>query len=258
MDRRAGVLALVTVLLVVAVGAIVAPHAGPRPSATPDVAEPAASIPPRATTEELYAGFDVPTTTGLSFGDTVLLTTETAGTVVLPSGRLVASDAMIIDGSPFTTEVEPGRYPVSLLFADFENGDRRVAAAMVHLAPIDPVRWELALVEGQDPAVLGPDEIFGYGVDSGTGAFTSPEAVDVLADEDRYQAYSDAIFAAMFPDDQTIVLNTETEVDPASGANVVAFASGFGDGSYPTFVGFDADDEPVVVLTDFGVLDAGG
>jgi hypothetical protein len=256
---RVAVLLGAGLVLAIAVGGVVAPFVG-RPPATPvvDTAEPEASIPPRATIEELYAGFDVPTTAGTSFGETVLLSAEPAGEVVLPSGRLVASDAMIVDGLPFTTTVEPGRYPVSILLADLDGPDERVAAAMVHLAPADPVRWELALVEGQDPSVLGPDEVFGYGVDSGSGAFTSPEAVEWLADPDRYEAYSDAVFAEMFPEDGSIVLVAETEVDPDSGANVVAFASGFGDGSYPTFVGYDVDDEPVVVVTDFGVLDAAG
>jgi hypothetical protein len=35
-----------------------------------------------------------------------------------------------------------------------------------------------------------------------------------------------------------------------------AFASGFGDGAYPSYAGFDGDGQVVVVLTDFGILDA--
>ena len=51
-------------------------------------------------------------------------------------------------------------------------------------------------------------------------------------------------------------LTATVEVDGASGANVVAFASGFGDGSYPTYAGFDGGGTVLVVLTDFGILDA--
>ncbi len=45
-------------------------------------------------------------------------------------------------------------------------------------------------------------------------------------------------------------------VDDSTHANVVAFASGFGDGAYPSYAGFDRDGRIVAVLTDFGILDA--
>jgi len=51
-------------------------------------------------------------------------------------------------------------------------------------------------------------------------------------------------------------LTASVEVDPTTHANVVAFASGFGDGTYPSYAGFDRDGRVVVVLTDFGILDA--
>lgn len=79
-----------------------------------------------------------------------------------------------------------------------------------------------------------------------------------LRDLAAYEPYSAALMAAMMPSGQTFPLTAEVEVDPASGANVVAFSSGFGDGAYPTFVGLGSDGQPAVVITDFGVLDAPG
>lgn len=186
----------------------------------------------------------------------VSVSVDDAGTLFLPSDALVASDAFILDAPPFTLDVPAGRHPVSVLRSDFEDGDRRIAAAMIRFAPDEPVRWELAVVPGQDPSVLGPDELFGYGVDSGTGAYTSPEAVARLKDEARYTAYSDALLAAMPGKSLADPITASVMVDDTMGTNVVAFASGFGDGSYPSYVGFDGDGQVVVVLTDFGVLDA--
>jgi len=259
MRARTVVLAMASLLMIVAIGILVAPHVGePRAEPSSDAAPgPQGSAPPPATPEELYAAISGGVADGVSFGDPVALSVAAAPDVVLPSGRLVASDAMIVDARPFTTEFQPGRHPVTLLEAAFESGDRRVAAAMVRVGAGEPSRWELALVDGQDPAALGPDEFFGYGVDSGTGSFMSPEAVEVLADEARYEAYSDAVFDGMFPAPDVYERVVAVDVDPASGANVVAIASGFGDGSYPTWVGFDADGRPVAFLTDFGILDAG-
>jgi hypothetical protein len=44
--------------------------------------------------------------------------------------------------------------------------------------------------------------------------------------------------------------------DPATGANVVLVAAGWGDGSYPTFIGRDADGAVVRFVTDFLVTPA--
>jgi len=253
-DRRATLLTVVGALVVLATVALVAMPRAPRPAPRP--AQPEASPPPRMAVEDLYAAF-ASSTTGTSLNTAVRTTVDDAGELVLPSGRLVGSDAFVIfDAVPFTTAVPPGRHPVSVLRADFADGDRRIAAAMVRFGPNDPVRWEPALIAGQDPATLGPDEFFGYGVDAGTGAFTSPEATAPLRDEATYDAYSKAVMAAMFPGGQQFRLTAQVEVDRGSGANVVAFASGFGDGAYPTFVGIDRDGRPAVVLTDFGILDA--
>ncbi len=207
--------------------------------------------------EELYVAIRTPGT-GTSFGEPVTLAVEAAGDVVLLSGRLVASDAFIIDVGPFTESLPPGRHRVSVLRIDFESGDRRLAAAMVRVATGDPVRWEPALLAGQDPASLGADEFFGYGVDSGTGSFTSPEAVERLRDARAYEQYSAAVTAGMFPSEGTFLLTVQVLVDRATGANVVALASGFGDGVYPTYIGLDGDGQPLVVLTDFGILDSAG
>jgi hypothetical protein len=209
--------------------------------------------------EDLYAALATSGSTGTSYGEAVTLASVPAGMVTLPSGRIIAVDALVIHGAePLTTAVSPGAHPVTLLTADFASGDHRVAAAVLRVAEGEPVDWEIAVVPGQDPATLGPDEIFGYGVDAGTGAFTSPEAIAALDDEAAYQRYSDAVFATMFPDDQTIVDQADVVVDAATGADVVAFSSGFGDGVYATYVGRAADGQPVVLLTDFAVLDAPG
>lgn len=236
--------ALATVLLAVL----------PRPPRR-SVAEDNAPSPPPMTPAEVYRMFIDPSP-ARSFDQPVTLSVDEAGMLVLPSGRLVASDAFILDASPFTLDVPAGRHAVSILRSDFADGDRRIAAAMVRFAIGDPVRWELAVVPGQDRAVLGPDEIIGYGVDSGTGAFTGPEVVAELKDETRYATFSDALLTAMSgtaaPDPQTATI----VVDRTSQANVVAFASGFGDGTYASYGGFDRDGHVTVVLTDFGILDA--
>ena len=253
MDARRTILLGVAIALVFAAAVMVVL---PRPSRRSIAGTPTArSARRRMAARDVYATFSDPGP-ARSSQRPVRLTVQPAGDVVLRSGHLVASDAFIMDDEPFTLDEPAGRYPVSVLQAGFADGERRVAAALVRFADGDPVRWDLAHVAGQDPAALGASEIVGYSVDSGTGAFSSPEVVAQLKDDASYAAYGKALLAAMPGKTVTDPLTAAIEVDAASGANVVAFASGFGDGAYPSYVGVDGNGAPAVVLTDFGILDA--
>jgi len=226
---------------------------GSRPSIpSPDAM---ASLPPALTTEEVYAAF-AEGGAARSAGERTVLSTVRAGDLLLPTGRLVANDVFFLDREPFTRRLPVGRHPV-LLLASASAADviPRVAAALIRVGPGDPVSWELALVPGQDPAALQPGEFFGYGVDSGTGSFASAEAAAAVTGGD-FDAYSDQIHHGMYPSEDVVDWNilVELVVDPATGANVIAFSSGFGDGAYPSWFGLDARGEPVVLLTDFGIL----
>ncbi len=254
MDARRSVLLLVAIAVVLAT-ALLAALTRPKSLALADRPAPTSPSPPRMTPADLYAMFIDPSS-ARSFEMPVTLAVEDAGVLVLPSGRLVGSDAFLLDEVPYTLDVPAGLHPVAVLRSDFDDGDRRIAAAMVRFGTTDPIRWELALVPGQDPADLGPDDIFGYGVDSGTGAFTSPEAAAVVEDEARYTAFSHALLAAFRGKAVTDPLTATVLVDESTHANVVAFASGFGDGAYPSYAGSDRDGRIVAVLTDFGILDA--
>jgi Protein of unknown function (DUF4241) len=43
-------------------------------------------------------------------------------------------------------------------------------------------------------------------------------------------------------------------VDPDTGANLIAFSAGWGDGGYVTYVGYDTHSTIVCFTTDFAVL----
>jgi hypothetical protein len=248
-------------LVVVAgtIGLLLIRPGGGSPIRLPRASQPSetfASLPPLLSTGEVYAAF-ADGGAAWSGGERTLLSTVQAGELVLPTGRVVASDVFFFSTEPFIRRLPAGRHPVFLLSSARDPdlaGD--VAAAIIRAAPGDPVSWELALVEGQDPTTLQPGEFFGYGVDSGTGCFASLEAVDVLTRGDL-DAYSDRIQQGMFPSDNVADWKTSVEVtvDPATGTNVIGFSSGFGDGAYPSWFGLDANGEPLVLLTDFGILD---
>jgi hypothetical protein len=208
---------------------------------------------------ELYAAFEE-LGTATSFGTPMTLAVSRAGDLVLPGGPVVASDAYFVglESEAFTTALPPGRHPVLLLEARMGSGGGSVAAAMIRAAPGDPVSWEIAHLPGQDPATLGPDDVFVYGVDSGTGAFASIEAAAAIArlSEADLEAHSNAISDGLSPAEDVYLNSTSVVVDPVTGANLIAIVSGYGDGGYPSFFGLDRAGRPIVLMTDFGILDS--
>ena len=55
--------------------------------------------------------------------------------LVTPTEKIVACDPFVFPESPgFTVQLSPGRYPVVLSVAYFDDGDRRVAYAAVRIS----------------------------------------------------------------------------------------------------------------------------
>jgi hypothetical protein len=182
------------------------------------------------------------------------------GNLVLPSGRIVAQDPFVdVYEEPFTRTVAPGTYPVYLTIAHLPDGDQRVAFATVAFRPAVPKTWEMALLPGDDPDELEEDEVFGYGVDLGAGAFVDAET---LKDYQQRYADEDDPYERMQLMEKvagTTCSYLNLEVDSTSGGNLVAFDAGWGDGAYASYFGLDQQGVCCLV-TDFGVLEdeAGG
>jgi hypothetical protein len=107
----------------------------------------------------------------------------------------------------------------------------------------------------QDASTLGDGEIFGYGVDAGTGCFMAPEAGALLAQRmDREDAY----FERMSEEMQKTYRHTWSWAnilpEPMGQLGILAFSSGYGDGVYASYLGLDASGNPVCLVTDFGVV----
>lgn len=177
-------------------------------------------------------------------GHTVIVEVRPAGTLRMPSGWLIAADPAWIhpDHQPFTAAVAPGQYPVLLSLVRWADNPRhqRVAAAKLAIRGDPVASWELALLPGQDPRTLPDQHFFGFGVDAGMACFF------------------DAIAApAMARHSPTFVLGDDTTGelgDPESGANLIAFHSGWGDGAYPTWIGRSASGDMVCFIADMLLL----
>lgn len=187
----------------------------------------------------------------------VTLRLQEAGLLRLTTGRIVACDPVVAEGTPaYTVAVPAGSYPAVLSVAHFEDGDQRVAGVMLRLGSEKPVGWEMALLPGEDAAELGEGEVFGYGVDSSAGCLMDEEAARVLVERAESE---DDFFGLVAGEMEKTYVDTWSwanfVLDPAGGLNVVTFSAGFGDGLYASYFGRDARGEVCRLVTDFALFD---
>ena len=219
------------------------------------------------------------------------------GNLIVTSGKLISSDPL---SEPdlrysFTKTISPGHYPVILSVADFQpRNDARIAYAMLRISRETAVKWEVAIVNDQYPQE-DKGEVYGYGVDSGTGCFmdwNAAQALYILANPDpvAYEAarqanptqawnrplatldlslaalekfnreFCDKVIAEMENNAlnvnraanwANVLLNDITE------ANVIAFSSGWGDGGYSSYWGYDEKGNLAALVTDFVLFNIG-
>ncbi len=174
------------------------------------------------------------------------------GRIPLDNGLLVACDPYISspDHLPFVRTLPAGEHLVAAAKVRISETHHRIAAAVL-CSGVNPVcSWELAYTDPEELAALVADDDFvGYGVDAATGCFAGPlafaAAVEVLAADDG--TVTDPLSTALFASEHKAVV-----IRPAPRAGHVAmFATGWGDGIYPTWFGLDRWGDVTVTLTDF-------
>lgn len=174
------------------------------------------------------------------------------GDLSLPTGQLIACDPFVmLDAAPFKLHLPTGTFPVALTVAATDI-DQRVAFGTLRLSQTIPATWDMMTVGNHDPSELKDGEIFGYGVDSGTGCFMDLTAYHLLAQRMSEKAdFYETLIAEM----EKTYKNTWSWLDLKLGAvNLIAFSSGYGDGVYASYVGLDASGEVAAIVTDFGIV----
>lgn len=186
-------------------------------------------------------GFEVLFEAGRRFAEGVV-EPRPAGTVSVPSGRIVVGDPTTGGHAALVRRVPPGKYPASISVARLRNDEKRVAAAMLRFRAGRVVIWEPALPEGKNPDdAPTPEAYFGYGVDGGLACF------------------ADA--GAPLPHDVNAGDNGRcTGVELPLGRHTIAVFSA-DKGTYASYWGLDGAGNPIVLVTDFrlvGTRETGG
>jgi hypothetical protein len=177
------------------------------------------------------------------------------GNLIVTSGGIVACDPLTSpEMKAFTFKAPKGRFPVEAAVASIKT-DRRVAMARVIFKKGKVVTWEMACKPGQKLSALKPGFLYGYPVDSGTGCFMDDVAARELVKRmDKDPDYFEVLIAEL----EKVHVPTwgwmNLKLDKKTGANIVAFSSGWGDGFYPSYLGRNEEGELIQLVSDFGVV----
>lgn len=177
------------------------------------------------------------------------------GELVITSGYIVACDPFVFPKTdPFERTIPPGSYQVVLSVATIRD-DQRVAYAKVQVTDKPTLKWEMALLPDQQESSLKENEIFGYGVDAGTGCFMDKEAAEILIQRLRDCKYSDFLIDEMEKNYMSTWDWANICLHPNTGLNMISFKSGWGDGVYASYFGYDEDGNITSLVTDFSIVE---
>lgn len=182
------------------------------------------------------------------------------GEVNLPTGEILACDPLVELGEAKTyiQKTPVGKFPVKICVVPSKDYGDRYACVKVKFNKNKPVVYELA-VTGNEKEMdkAGEDNFYGFGVDAGMGCVADKKSQDEyskywkkLEEEEEADNPFDDIFddllienAKKYPKYQRDYGDWANFIIPDTDLNIPIFASGWGDGDYPCYFGYDEKGE---------------
>jgi len=170
------------------------------------------------------------------------------GKIRIESGKIIACDPIVMDDtSPFTQMFPIGEFPVHLAMAKTYN-DERVAFSRIVFS-VNPIfKWEFALQKDQKPISLKDSNYYCYGVDAGTGIFI--DSISNIRFNQQPRSEWDNVFITKAEKN-----GYKGYIHDFEGTNLATFSTGYGDGCYATYIGFDIEGKVCQLLTDFEIVE---
>jgi hypothetical protein len=178
------------------------------------------------------------------------------GNVSLPSGKVVVRDPLVslnANQSPYFIQAPKGDFPVTIVVVKSEDWGERYAVVKVEFTKEKPVVYREALVGIEELEDVAEDDYFGFAVDAGLGCITDKEVlpfvdqfIDKIDVNNVYDDYFAGLFSQSYKDNPTNQREAGDWINwmiPDTSYHIPMFASGFGDGTYPVYFAYDANEE---------------
>ena len=198
-----------------------------------------------------------------------LITRIDMGTVTMTNGAVVVRDPLVYldkTAEPYFKKVPCGEFPVTCcVMVETEEDCDRYAAVKVEFTKERAVSFENAMIGSENLDGLKEGDFFGFNVDAGLGAVTDTigrdayiEFVDKWEEENSDGNIYDDYFAELFEKNFIKYPNYQRSGGdwinfniPNTKINIPIFQSGYGDGSYPVYYGFDKNGDICSLIIEF-------
>ena len=194
-----------------------------------------------------------------NLADNILIDTFEAEDLHISSGQIIACDPVITnDKTPFLTQFPTGDFPVLI---HKEKESNCIAYVEITFSKNKIKNWELALCENQNLKDLKEGEIFGYPGKSGMGCIMDVEtqvALNHLESSlyerkgDDFMGIYEEFFHPCFFETEGITNQFATlKPNEEMPENMIAFETGYGEGFYASYIGFDTENKPAKIISEF-------
>ena len=181
------------------------------------------------------------------------------GEVNLPTGKIIACDPLVELGEAKTylQKTPIGKFSVKIAVVLSKDYGNRYACVKVEFNKNKPVVYELAITGNEKKMEEAEeDEFYGFCVDAGMGCIADKKSQyeysnywNKLEKEGADNPYDDifeellAESSKKFPKYQRDMGDWANFIIPDTDLNILIFASGWGDGYYPCYFGYDEKGE---------------
>jgi tetratricopeptide (TPR) repeat protein len=191
------------------------------------------------------------------------------GRLHISTNSIVVCDPLYYYNShvPLEVKVPNGDFVTELYYANEvvrelqDYQDKNPCFALVRFSDKPVKYWKMAVSAGQNTENFGEGDYFGYPVESGMGCFKDEKATELYtkkneelidSEGDEFSFYSDYIDLLMEENDEFDFLNYLPSEEFAN--NVILFSIGT-QNHFPSYFGFDDNNQPVCLVTDFFIFD---
>ena len=190
------------------------------------------------------------------------------GSINISSGKIITCDPFIDleDASSYIQRVPVGVYKTKICVVPSEEWGDRYACVKVEINENLPKRYELAMVGSEDiESEIEEGEYYGFGVDAGMGCIADEKAQRAFKDfweerrskDNSIDPYNN-LFCDLLEENAGAYPKYQMEYGdwlncriPDTDKNILIFASGWGDGYYPTYFGYDENNDICGIYIQF-------